>query len=346
MAAHATGQCLLGEGDPAAALPRLRAAATAWQSLRMPYEAARATLLVGLACCGARRPHRCGPGVRQRTAIFRELGAGPDLERVDALSPGCRGAVGTERGRRRTALSDREREVLAHAGGGQDQPRDRRRPADQPAHRRAGTWRTSSPSWASGAAPRPSPTPTSTTCLLGSVSHRAFAPRECSAEWDIRAMPGRRTRPYGRPHDHERLPTAPLDRETADRLSAGVPPLLLRLRVRPGPVRAGHPLRPAAADVAVPARGLRRRLRHPTARRSPRDRSRSRSSARPRGRRVRDRARRDPADAGRHDHRSPHPLCEVRDGRISAVTTYCNGGGTTRAGSPRCRSADDPSLMT
>ena len=50
VAAHATGAVLLAEGDPRAALATLRRAWTAWQELQAPYEAARARVLIGLAC--------------------------------------------------------------------------------------------------------------------------------------------------------------------------------------------------------------------------------------------------------------------------------------------------------
>ena len=50
MAAQAIGAVLTEEGDPAAGLAELRAAATAWQSLNMPYEAALAAVLRGRAC--------------------------------------------------------------------------------------------------------------------------------------------------------------------------------------------------------------------------------------------------------------------------------------------------------
>jgi DNA-binding NarL/FixJ family response regulator len=60
IAAHATGAVLFAEGDVRAALTALRGAWTAWQALEAPYEAAR--------------------------WVFRQLGATPDLARVEALS--------------------------------------------------------------------------------------------------------------------------------------------------------------------------------------------------------------------------------------------------------------------
>jgi len=50
MAAHATGATLLAEGDGRAALSALRGAWAAWQGVEAPYEAARARVLIALAC--------------------------------------------------------------------------------------------------------------------------------------------------------------------------------------------------------------------------------------------------------------------------------------------------------
>ena len=50
MAAQARGEVALAEGDAQAALVALRRACEAWQELDAPYEAARARVLVGLAC--------------------------------------------------------------------------------------------------------------------------------------------------------------------------------------------------------------------------------------------------------------------------------------------------------
>ncbi|MGH2355600.1 MAG: DNA-binding response regulator, partial [Chloroflexota bacterium] len=50
VSAHATGAVLFGEGDARAALAALRPAWTAWQELKVPYEAARVRVPIGLAC--------------------------------------------------------------------------------------------------------------------------------------------------------------------------------------------------------------------------------------------------------------------------------------------------------
>ena len=88
LAAHASaadGSVLLAEGDPARALTRLRAAASVWRALHMPYEAARTTVLLGLAC--AALGDRASAELELETArtAFADLGARPDLDRVEAL---------------------------------------------------------------------------------------------------------------------------------------------------------------------------------------------------------------------------------------------------------------------
>jgi DNA-binding CsgD family transcriptional regulator len=120
MAAKATGTVLMAEGDPATALPLLRAAATAWQTLRMPYEAARAAILIGRTCSALGDRTAAILEFDNARATFGELGAVPDLEHVTALSarltvpsPSLTMPAGT------TVLSNREREVLAHLAAGQ-----------------------------------------------------------------------------------------------------------------------------------------------------------------------------------------------------------------------------------
>ena len=92
MAAKATGRCVEA-GDVAAALVELRTAARTWQSLHMPYDAARTALLVGLAC--AALGDQTGAEVEFDYArdIFTKLGATPDLERANALMGGLADGV-------------------------------------------------------------------------------------------------------------------------------------------------------------------------------------------------------------------------------------------------------------
>ena len=116
MADQASGSVLLAAGNVTAAVPALRAAASAWRAAHMPYDVARTAVLVGLAC--AALGDRIGAEVEFDTAraIFGELGAAPDLARVERLVVG----LADDGGRRdeSTELSVREREVLAHLAAG------------------------------------------------------------------------------------------------------------------------------------------------------------------------------------------------------------------------------------
>jgi len=87
VAAHATGAVLLAEGDPRAALAALRRAWAAWQELDVPYEAARARVLVGLACRELGDTDTAEMELGAACRVFQQLGAAPDLARVEALSP-------------------------------------------------------------------------------------------------------------------------------------------------------------------------------------------------------------------------------------------------------------------
>lgn len=119
MAAHARGTVLLGEGDPVAALAELRAAVSAWRALHMPYEAAGAGVLVGLACAALGDRTSAALELDNASETFDALGAMPDLDRVRRLTSGLvegrgsRGKAGAA-----AALSARERQVLAHLAAG------------------------------------------------------------------------------------------------------------------------------------------------------------------------------------------------------------------------------------
>jgi tetratricopeptide (TPR) repeat protein len=85
IAAHARGAVDLVEGDASAALIPLREAWQGWHELEVPYEAARARVLIGLACraLGDDDTAKLEFGSARRT--FEELGAAPDLARLDSL---------------------------------------------------------------------------------------------------------------------------------------------------------------------------------------------------------------------------------------------------------------------
>jgi DNA-binding NarL/FixJ family response regulator len=111
VSAHALGAVLLAEGEARAALRLLRQACADCLQLEAPYEAARIRLLIGLACreLGDRDTAELELDGAQRT--FRELGAGPDLARAEALT---RQAATRPPGQ----LTSRELEVLRLVAAG------------------------------------------------------------------------------------------------------------------------------------------------------------------------------------------------------------------------------------
>ena len=86
MAAHATGATLLAEGDGRAALSALRGAWAAWQGVEAPYEAARARVLIALACRALGDHDTAKMELDAARRVFDQLGAAPDVARVEALS--------------------------------------------------------------------------------------------------------------------------------------------------------------------------------------------------------------------------------------------------------------------
>ncbi len=108
LAGEASGTVLLAEGDPRAALSKLRSAHRAWRELEAPHQAARVRLWIGVAC------RELGDGASAELEFdaargaLEELGAAPDLERLTRLvgsqSPG--------------GLSPRESEVLVLVAAG------------------------------------------------------------------------------------------------------------------------------------------------------------------------------------------------------------------------------------
>jgi DNA-binding CsgD family transcriptional regulator/tetratricopeptide (TPR) repeat protein len=85
VAAEAGGAVLLAEGDARAASETLRWAWTVWRDLDMPYEAARLRVLVALACRALGDADTAGMELDAAHVVFEQLGAVPDLARVDAL---------------------------------------------------------------------------------------------------------------------------------------------------------------------------------------------------------------------------------------------------------------------
>jgi DNA-binding NarL/FixJ family response regulator len=84
--AHLTGSVLLAEGDAGAALIHLRRAWRRWHELEAPYEAARARVLIALACRAVGDGDGAEMELDAAAAAFAILGAGPDAARVASLS--------------------------------------------------------------------------------------------------------------------------------------------------------------------------------------------------------------------------------------------------------------------
>jgi ATP/maltotriose-dependent transcriptional regulator MalT len=118
MAAQATGAVLSAEGDPGTGLVQLRTAAPAWQSLHMPYQAARTAVLLGLACSALGDRTSAALEFDNAREGFTELGAVPDLDRLATLTDGLVGDPAPPAAKGRTVLSQREREVLGHLAAG------------------------------------------------------------------------------------------------------------------------------------------------------------------------------------------------------------------------------------
>jgi len=110
-AARATGAVLLAEGDLRGALAVLRNAWTAWHELEAPYEAGRVRVLVGLVCRAVHDEDTAAMELDAARQVFAQLGAVPDLNRVDAYIRG-RPATGP------SGLSPREVEVLRLVAAG------------------------------------------------------------------------------------------------------------------------------------------------------------------------------------------------------------------------------------
>lgn len=85
MAAAARGQMALAVGHVEAALPSLRHAVEVWEEVAAPYEAARVRVLVALACHALSDEDGAGLELDAARTVFEELGARPDVARIDEL---------------------------------------------------------------------------------------------------------------------------------------------------------------------------------------------------------------------------------------------------------------------
>jgi DNA-binding NarL/FixJ family response regulator len=85
MSGHARAAVALGADDPVAGLAAARRSADAWRDLDAPHEVARARVLIALACRSLGDDDTAALELAAAREIFRELGAAPDVARVDAL---------------------------------------------------------------------------------------------------------------------------------------------------------------------------------------------------------------------------------------------------------------------
>jgi len=111
LAAQAEGAVLLSAGDAGSALPRLRAAAAAWQRLDAAYSFARARLVLGEACRALGDHDTARMEIAGARDTFRQLGAEPDRQSAESL------LASTAR-ERTSGLTDREVELLARLATG------------------------------------------------------------------------------------------------------------------------------------------------------------------------------------------------------------------------------------
>ncbi|MGH3815274.1 MAG: response regulator transcription factor [Pseudonocardiaceae bacterium] len=88
LAAQASGAVELFEGTPTPALLALRQACQLWREVEAPYEVAKVQVLVGLACRALGDEDSAALELAAARAVFAQLGAAPDLARLDALTPG------------------------------------------------------------------------------------------------------------------------------------------------------------------------------------------------------------------------------------------------------------------
>ena len=105
MSARAAGAVCLAEGDARAAVNSLRQAMSAWRELDAPHEEARARVLIALAYQAQGNAEAADLELEAARGVFEQLGAVPDLARLEELS---RKSKATAEG----PLTAREIEVL------------------------------------------------------------------------------------------------------------------------------------------------------------------------------------------------------------------------------------------
>jgi DNA-binding CsgD family transcriptional regulator len=106
LSSHVIGSVLLAEGDARAALGALRWAWAGWRDMDVPYEGARARMLIGLAYRALGDEDSAEMELYAARSVFEGMDAAPDLVRVEDLSS-------TMAGRTAGGLTVREVQVLA-----------------------------------------------------------------------------------------------------------------------------------------------------------------------------------------------------------------------------------------
>ena len=117
MADQAPGSSLLAAGDPGAAVPALRRALRIWRDLEVPYEAARARVLIGRAL---RDLGDADSATGELTAALRTFAErlGPLRPRGDDRAAGTRAPGRTHRARGRGAAARRPGRCNAEIAAG------------------------------------------------------------------------------------------------------------------------------------------------------------------------------------------------------------------------------------
>jgi ATP/maltotriose-dependent transcriptional regulator MalT len=111
MAGQSEGAVELAEGDVRAALSSLRRAFDGWQQVEAPYAAACVRMLMGVACRSLGDEETAGLEFGAARAAFQQLGAAPDLARLDTFE-------NREAWTHRARLTSRELQVLRLVAAG------------------------------------------------------------------------------------------------------------------------------------------------------------------------------------------------------------------------------------
>lgn len=105
LSSYATGSVRLAEGEARAALAALRLGSAGWSELEAPYEAARARVLIGLACRALGDEDSAEMEFDAARSVMQQVDAVPELIRIEQLSrTRARRTVG--------GLTEREVQVL------------------------------------------------------------------------------------------------------------------------------------------------------------------------------------------------------------------------------------------